>query len=140
MKTLAASASAAFTWILLTLGIGWGISECAAAPANIAGKWLGTIAVPGMELRVAFEIAGTKEGGHTAKMHSIDQSAMNIPVSAVTLTGDSLRMEVKSIPTGSSYMAHPPDYVSCPLHGKSYYPSFVPAIRDSEKRRKGYTA
>ena len=88
----------AVVWTVLIMGIGWGVSECTAAPTNIAGIWLGTITVPGVELRIAFEIAEAKEGAYTAKMHSIDQSAMNIPVSAVTLTGDSLKLDVTSIP------------------------------------------
>jgi uncharacterized protein len=78
--------------------VGQGFSQSTTAPVNITGKWLGALAVPGVELRIAFEVAETKEGGFTAKMHSIDQSAMNIPVSSVTLKADSLRLEVKSIP------------------------------------------
>jgi len=80
----------------LMIGIGWGISECTAAPANISGKWLGTIKVPNEELRFAFEISETKEGGYTALGYSIDQGAMNIPMSTVTVTGDSLRIELES--------------------------------------------
>lgn len=42
----------AFSWTILMLGVGWGISECTASPTNMAGKWLGTITVPGVELRI----------------------------------------------------------------------------------------
>jgi hypothetical protein len=59
---------------------------------------LGTITVPGVELRIAFEISGTKEDGYTAKMHSIDKSAMNIPVGAIAVTADSVKMDIPSIP------------------------------------------
>jgi pimeloyl-ACP methyl ester carboxylesterase len=76
--------------------IGWGVHESTAAPPNVAGKWLGTIKAPGMELRIAFEISQTTEGGYTAVIHSIDQGAMNIPMSVVTVKGDSLRLELKS--------------------------------------------
>ena len=38
-----------------------------------------------MDLRIAFEISQAKEGGYAAVAHSIDQGAMNIPVSTVTL-------------------------------------------------------
>jgi uncharacterized protein len=86
--------------MMVTAGAGMDIArgtpECAAAP-NVAGIWLGTINVPGVELRIAFEITETN-GSFTAKMHSIDQSAMNIPVTSVTLAGDSLKLDVKSIP------------------------------------------
>ena len=98
MKNRTLIAIIAVVLVGLMLNIGSSISESSTATGNIAGIWLGSITVPGVELRIAFEIFATKEGGYTAKMHSIDQSAMNIPVSAVTLNGDSLRLEVKSIP------------------------------------------
>ncbi len=88
----------AVLWTFLMLGMGWGISECTAAPVSTAGKWMGTISVPGVELRVAFEITEKSQGEYTAVMHSIDQGAMNIAVSSVTVKGDSLRLEVQSIP------------------------------------------
>jgi len=97
MKKLIALAIVSVVWTGMMLGIGWGISECTAAPANIAGKWLGTLKSNGMELRVAFEITEAKEGGYTAVIHSIDQGVMNVPLGAVTLNGDSLRLELKSI-------------------------------------------
>jgi fermentation-respiration switch protein FrsA (DUF1100 family) len=87
----------AIAWMGSTLGFGWGISECAAATPSVAGKWLGIIKAPGTELRIAFEISETKEGGYAAVLHSIDQGAMNIPMSAVTRNGDSLRLELKSV-------------------------------------------
>jgi hypothetical protein len=97
MKKLIALAIVSVVWTGMMLGIGWGISECTAAPANIAGKWLGTLKSNGMELRVAFEITEAKEGGYTAVIHSIDQGVMNVPLGAVTLNGDILRLELKSI-------------------------------------------
>jgi pimeloyl-ACP methyl ester carboxylesterase len=78
------------------LGFGGGIAAGAAAAPSVAGKWLGIIKVPGHDLRIAFEISETKEGGYAAVAHSIDQGAMNIPLSTVTLNGDSLRLELKS--------------------------------------------
>ncbi|MHB9029568.1 MAG: alpha/beta hydrolase family protein [Candidatus Latescibacterota bacterium] len=107
------------------LGIGWGISESTAAQRDIAGKWLGTIAVSGVELRIAFEISKANEGGYTAVMHSIDQGAMNIAVSAVTLIGDSLKMEVKSIP-GAYTGALSPDGSS--IDGKWFQGGAVPLV------------
>jgi len=95
MKKFTALAIIAVIWTEMMLGIGWRASECTAAPANIAGKWLGTIKVPSVELRIAFEITEAKEGGYTAVVHSIDQGGLKIPVNAVTLNGDSLRLEIK---------------------------------------------
>jgi hypothetical protein len=78
------------------LGPGWGVSPCTAAPQSAVGKWLGIIETPGQDLRIAFEISEAKEGGYAAVAHSIDQGAMNIPVSTVTLSGDRVRLELKS--------------------------------------------
>lgn len=86
----------AISWTQSLLGTGWGVSPCTAATPNVAGKWLGIIKTPGMDLRIAFEISQAKEGGYAAVVHSIDQGAMNIPISTVTLKGDSLRLELKS--------------------------------------------
>jgi hypothetical protein len=95
MKNVRALMMAAVGCIGCMSGIGWGISPGAPASQDVAGKWLGTIKAPGVELRIAFEIRQTEEGGYAAVIHSIDQGAMNIPMSTVTLTGDSLRLELK---------------------------------------------
>jgi hypothetical protein len=87
---------AAIAWMGSALGLGGGIFAATAATPSAAGKWLGIIKAPGMELRIAFEISATKEGGYAAVVHSIDQGAMNIPITTVTLSGDSLRLELKS--------------------------------------------
>jgi hypothetical protein len=97
MRRSTAVVIAAFAWMGSMPGIGWGISECTAAPQSVAGKWLGIIKAPGQELRIAFEISETNEGGYSAVLHSIDQGAMNIPMNTVTLNGDSLRLELKSV-------------------------------------------
>ncbi len=80
----------------LMLGLGGGRAAGAAAAPGAAGKWLGIIKVPGQDLRIAFEISPAKEGGYTAVAHSIDQGVMNIPITTVTLNGDSVRLELKS--------------------------------------------
>ncbi len=85
----------ALAWMQSIQGLDAGISGGTAAP-SIAGKWLGIIKAPGTDLRIAFEISETKEGGYTAVVHSIDQGAMNIPMSTVTLDGAGLRLELKS--------------------------------------------
>jgi pimeloyl-ACP methyl ester carboxylesterase len=68
----------------------------AAVSQPIVGKWLGIIKVPGVELRIAFEIAAAPGGGYTAVVHSIDQGAMNIPMTTVTFQDARLRLELKS--------------------------------------------
>ncbi len=78
------------------LGLGVGLAAGAATTPSVAGKWLGIIEAPGQDLRIAFEISEAKEGGYAAVVHSIDQGAMDIPMTSVTVNGDSLRLELKS--------------------------------------------
>ena len=96
MRRSTAHVVAVIAGLGLMPGLGGGISAGTAATASIAGKWLGIIKVPGADLRIAFEISEAKEGGYTAVAHSIDQGAMDIPISTVTVSGDSLRLELKS--------------------------------------------
>jgi len=86
---------AAIAWMECLSGIGWGAPEGTAPSRDVAGKWLGVIKAPGVELRIAFEISKSSEDGYTAVIHSIDQGAMNIPMSTVTFSGDNLRLELK---------------------------------------------
>ncbi|MEN6333995.1 MAG: alpha/beta fold hydrolase [Phycisphaerales bacterium] len=88
---------AAVLWLGYSFGVGSGISSCMAAGPSPAGKWLGVIKTPDAELRIAFEISQTAEGGYSAVAHSIDQGAMNIPITTVTATADGLRLELKSV-------------------------------------------
>jgi len=97
MRKLNTFMIAAIVWTVSVIGIGWGISDSTAAPQNVAGKWLGTITFGSTKLRIAFEISEVKEGDYTASMRSIDQSAVSIPMSAVKLNGDSLRLEIDAI-------------------------------------------
>ena len=64
---------------------------------GVAGKWLGSMTVPGATLRMAFEISPSGEGGYTAVVHSIDQGAMNIPMTSATLNGGQLRLELANV-------------------------------------------
>jgi len=97
MRKFTTLAITAVAWTELMLGPGWGISECVAASASITGLWMGTLKSNGMNLRIAFEITEASENNYTAVIHSIDQGAMNIPLTAVTVNGDSLRLELKSV-------------------------------------------
>ena len=63
------------------------------AATDVRGSWLGTLAVPGGELRIVFHIEGSGDS-LTATLDSPDQSAMGFPTSGVTLEGDSLEIAV----------------------------------------------
>jgi len=67
-----------------------------AKPSDIDGAWTGTLEAGGQKMRVVFHITNT-EDGLTATMDSPDQGANGIPVTAVTRTGSSLRLELKQI-------------------------------------------
>lgn len=88
---------AAIAWTVSTLSIAWGLSDSTAAPQNVAGKWLGTITFGSTKLRIGFEIAEANEGDYTASMRSIDQAGVGIPMSAVKLNGDNVRLEIDAI-------------------------------------------
>ena len=67
-----------------------------AKPSDIDGAWTGTLDAGGQKLRIVFHITNT-EDGLTATMDSPDQGANGIPVTAVTRTGSSLKLELKQI-------------------------------------------
>jgi hypothetical protein len=67
-----------------------------AKPSDIDGAWTGTLDAGGQKLRVVFHIANT-ENGLTATMDSPDQNANGIPVTSVTRSGASLKLELKPI-------------------------------------------
>jgi len=64
------------------------------------GSWSGVLEVQGMELRIVFHVE-QGEGGLTATMDSPDQGATGIPVSDVTVAGDSVTLSVDRI--GGTY-------------------------------------
>jgi uncharacterized protein len=66
------------------------------APSDAEGAWMGTIDAGAMKLRVVFHITNAPDG-LKATMDSLDQDAKGIPVTAVTLTGAALKMELKQI-------------------------------------------
>jgi fermentation-respiration switch protein FrsA (DUF1100 family) len=63
---------------------------------NLVGIWQGKLEVPGMSLRIVFNIAKDIESKLTATMDSPDQGAKDIPVEEVTFKDGVLHLEVKS--------------------------------------------
>ncbi len=61
---------------------------------DIAGNWKGTISTPTLEVRVALHITRTSNGGLNATMDSVDQGALGLAVSAMTLKSSTLKFTV----------------------------------------------
>ena len=64
---------------------------------NIMGNWLGTLDTGAAKLRLLFKIGQTSSGVLTAKLDSLDQGARDIPVNAITVKDNAIRLEVKSV-------------------------------------------
>lgn len=97
MRKSAWLATIVIAWQAAVMSTGCTAPGDAGVPRRVAGKWLGTMTVPGAELRIAFEITQTEEGGYTAVVHSIDQGAMNIPTTSAILKDDALRLELANV-------------------------------------------
>jgi len=59
---------------------------------EIVGSWLGTLTVPGAELRIVFHITEGEDGTLSATMDSPDQGANGIPVSEVVFAAGHLKL------------------------------------------------
>jgi len=76
---------------------GFALSPLSPAQTPIAGDWLGTLNVPGMELHLALHITAAKDGSLTATLDSVDQGAVGIPVTTVTLKDSKLNLTVDAV-------------------------------------------
>ncbi len=70
---------------------------------NPAGQWLGTVDAGGMKLRLVLHIESAPAGGFKAKLDSLDQGALGIPVESVKQAGRTVNFELTGI--GASYSA-----------------------------------
>ena len=61
---------------------------------DIAGDWKGTISTPTLEFRVALHIAKTGNGGLNATLDSVDQGALGLAVSSMSLSSSMLKFTV----------------------------------------------
>lgn len=71
------------------------------AAAGIVGTWQGTLEAGPQKLRLALKVSQSAEGMLSAKMDSIDQGAMDLPVSKISLDGNSLIFEISMV--GGTY-------------------------------------
>ncbi len=64
---------------------------------DIVGDWQGSLDANGTTLRLALHVTKDGAGALGATMDSLDQGAMGMPVDTITLAGNALRFEQKSI-------------------------------------------
>lgn len=67
------------------------------AAEKIAGTWNGTLVAGTTSLRLRVNITRTTAGAATGTMDSLDQGAMGIPLSAITLKDGKVRFEARGI-------------------------------------------
>ena len=67
-----------------------------AAEAKPEGDWEGTLDAGSVKLRIVLHIT-SKEGAYGATLDSPDQGALGIPIETVTVSGDSIKMDMKSL-------------------------------------------
>ncbi|MFW6330350.1 MAG: alpha/beta hydrolase family protein [Gemmatimonadota bacterium] len=89
-------ANAALRSILPAVALLLAAGAAGAQTPEPAGSWLGTLTVPGAQLRIVFHIERGSEG-YTATMDSPDQGGFGIPVTAVTVSRDSVVLRLDAI-------------------------------------------
>lgn len=72
-----------------------------AQTADVTGSWEGVLELPGAKLRLRVHMERTAAGTLAAKMDSVDQGAMGIPVDQVSFAGGVLKWSISRL--GASY-------------------------------------
>jgi uncharacterized protein len=68
-----------------------------AASSGLEGTWQGALDAGGQQLRLVLKISQDAKGTLSAKMDSVDQGAMDLPVSSIALKGSTLNFAMNSI-------------------------------------------
>jgi hypothetical protein len=93
--------------VLLALGIAvvatWQLTRGRRGAPDIQGFWEGTLEIQTSALRLVLKINKSPDGTYTASIDSVDQGAKDIPVSALTLSNDTVRAELPQL--SASYQA-----------------------------------
>ncbi len=72
------------------------VATACAQTGSIEGIWQGTIEASGIKLRLAFHISKDDKGGLVTKWDSIDQGAMDLPVSQTTFADNKLHFQINA--------------------------------------------
>jgi uncharacterized protein len=62
---------------------------------DFEGSWRATLEGDGSKVRLVVTVTKSAAGAYTGKLESLDQGA-TVPIDAVTVTGDAVRLEIKS--------------------------------------------
>jgi uncharacterized protein len=82
--------------LMLLFLLGLSCQAFGQTPAKgLEGSWLGTLEAGATKLRLVVTVTRSEAGAYAGKFESVDQGA-TIPFDTVTLTGDDVRLEVKS--------------------------------------------
>ena len=75
----------------------------AKAPANsgeiqvLEGAWEGTLDVNGSQLHLRFHFTKNADGSMTGTLDSVDQGVNGLPITAISRTGDTVKLDVRTI-------------------------------------------
>lgn len=67
------------------------------AQSSMAGDWQGTLSAGGAQLRLVLHIAAAKDGSLSSTLDSVDQGAIGIPVTSITLNDSKLSLIVDAV-------------------------------------------
>ncbi len=85
------------TLLMLLFLLGLSCQVLGQTPAKgFEGSWQGTLEAGGQKLRLALTATKSEAGAYAGKLDSLDQGA-TIPIDSITVTGDAVRLELKSI-------------------------------------------
>ncbi len=81
--------------LAMCVWVGVAAMACAQS-ASAVGDWEGTLKTPGGDLRLVLHVTQTADGTWGATLDSMDQGVNGIPASAVTVTGNQLKVEISA--------------------------------------------
>lgn len=100
MKNFTTAARVCFILASMLVSIAFAASQEQIVPVKPDGDWKGTLDAAGTKLDLVLHIS-SKDGALSATLDSPDQGATGLPIDSISLTGKSLRFEMKSL--GANY-------------------------------------
>lgn len=88
------------SWLCLiscVFGFGQKPTPPADSSPSVIGTWEGTLDAGAAKLRLVLHIDGAKDGALVARLDSPDQGATDLPIDSLSVSGNTLRFEMKSL-------------------------------------------